>query len=287
MKAIAIFILIFIWSVLVTAEEKEEEEEWDSRHFNGHQWFVNFNSCNKDCLVVPVKPKIFLADAECINSFADELNQNQNWINWESVYGSRFPSIATFDGRNISFHEDMSEEYDLSRRKVAVIISNQPCVPFSIKSRILKMAFSLYTKRSLYYNKRYQILHINKNIEDIDFNNCSIPIFGSYRNVSVGPCLPSEDKNTLLCSYNPTEFLCEVMYESPTITLFCNSIENPEKAFLAGLIQKEFLLEDNQESTISMLEVINVSDMWKVIDEKWKELYPTAPEESKEFGPIK
>ncbi|CAD6238132.1 GSCOCG00008408001-RA-CDS, partial [Cotesia congregata] len=170
---------------------------------------------NKDCLVVPVKPKIFLADAECIISFAHQLNYNQSWINWESMYGSRFPSIATFDRRNISFHEDMSEKYDASRRRLAVIISNQPCVPFSIKSNISKMAFSLYTKRPLYYNKRYQIVHLNKNIEDIDFSNCSVPIFGSYRNVSVGPCLLSKDKNTLLCSYNQTEFLPEAMYESP------------------------------------------------------------------------
>ncbi|CAG5074013.1 Protein of unknown function [Cotesia congregata] len=203
------------------------------------------------------------------------------------MYGSRFPSIATFDRRNISFHEDMSEKYDASRRRLAVIISNQPCVPFSIKSNISKMAFSLYTKRPLYYNKRYQIVHLNKNIEDIDFSNCSVPIFGSYRNVSVGPCLLSKDKNTLLCSYNQTEFLPEAMYESPTITLFCNSIENPAKAFLAGLvIQKEFPLENNQEFTISKLEVINVSDMWRAIDQKWKQLYPTAPEESEEFGPI-
>ncbi|CAD6216068.1 GSCOCG00011267001-RA-CDS [Cotesia congregata] len=262
------------------------EDEFDSNEsvklkpviINYHdKWLVNFvrtiDNKYESCQAMPIRRRVFIADAECINRAANI----DHWsITIDFYHGSmRFSNMAYVQDKNIFYNANLTSEYDPENRKIAILITDQRVLSDDNKALLMGIAQMAY-QEVLSYNEDNQIKKLPNAIADKNYAKCFMSIFKSS-NITI-PCYGLNATFTS-CMYQVTDYTIP-QYDNLLNYLFCHIKSNKEKVVLVGVLSESKKPKINIHEGILSLEFENIDDFDIIIQRKlreWSEKNPYQP----------
>ncbi|KAH0561482.1 uncharacterized protein LOC123265711 isoform X1 [Cotesia glomerata] len=241
------------------------------------KWLVNFvrtiDNKYESCQAMPIRRRVFIADAECINRAASI----DHWsITIYFYHGSmRFSNMAYVQDKNIFYNANLTSEYDPDMRKIAVLFADQPVLADDRRTLIRGIAQMAY-EEVLSYNEDNQIKKLPKAIADTNYEKCFMSIFKSS-NITV-PCYGLNATFTS-CMYKMTDYTIS-QYDNLLNYLFCHIKSSKEKVVLVGVLSESKKPKINFHDRLLSLEFENIDDLDIIIRKKlrqWSEKNPYQP----------
>ncbi|XP_057321810.1 uncharacterized protein LOC130665440 [Microplitis mediator] len=202
------------------------------------------------CHVVPIKPRAFIADADCVHN-ALITDNNNTYYDIHINYGYswyKYLYVATVNKSNIFYNEDLTSKYNESKRNIAMITTNQPV--FSDNNPLLLKEITQYLYNYIYdFGEKSESMNLPNNTNDVDYTNCIVPGFGQY-DAFVSPCMFSN--NSFWCHYRP--MLENTNYNRFRNFVLCKSKQDG-KDLLVGILPA---FSHRQKSTIGFETYIKI-----------------------------
>ncbi|XP_008554746.1 uncharacterized protein LOC103576349 isoform X2 [Microplitis demolitor] len=221
-------ILIIMKLILARANFLIETPDW---------WEINFDTTLFSkiiCDAVLINPQLFLAEAECVQkglNFSDK-NIFVNYHHVKSVY----VNVTEVNKTKIFYNENLTGNYDRSKRNIAALITEQPVVSLNY-AKLSTTAVVLSIDYRCLYTESHLIKLLASKLDKIDLENCFVPVFNGNK-IDVSPCRFLADK--LFCSYNHTAFR-EKKLENIKKFVFCSNKEEKLTDLVIGILSEKIL----------------------------------------------
>ncbi|XP_057325068.1 uncharacterized protein LOC130667479 [Microplitis mediator] len=198
-------ILVHSFSMVEDVESYNEPTNmfygWDLEISNTQMWST--------CYGTFIAPRVYITDPICLERVPNITN---SYIS-KNVHGNETSKRINFNVSNIHYSEDLDETFNRNKRKIAVVITNEPVESEQDKNGYVK---------------------INSNLNDIDIDECFVPHYNGW-NITFTYC----DYVVFDNRYgNPANIYCLGSEDVWNLGsgLFCTLKTNPNVNVLVGII---------------------------------------------------